>query len=605
MTKITVIGTKRHLRRVISELYELHVLHIEEHVKDDLMDIGTPLPDSSVLSELIIKLNAAIALFRLRTKAVTVDFDVPLDALIDNIDRKLEEVTSLDRQQVDIRSRITSIDESLEKLRILAKAGIDPGDFSDLSSVKLLVGFAKDRKVLDELRHISSASYDLQPYAGKHLLSVVVSKDETEKVSTLLARHGISLLAFDGLDPELSTSQNQEKMTRELKRQKEELSAVIRRLDTFRESYADFFLQARERILIANEQAEAPLKFGATEKTFVVTGFVPSDNLLRVHRRLSKVTDDTILIYLNSIGEKESVPIEMDNPTIVRPFEFFMKLYTLPNYHEIDPTFFTFLTFPFFFGFMLGDMGYGLVNLVLFLWLKKKIPSAKAFFNIMVWASIMTILAGAAFGEFFGFEQLGRFHIPHLLGRSEQQMDLLVLSIIIGAAHIILGLFIGFANELRHHGLKHAIFSKISWLVLLSGAAMFVFHQNLYGYLLLGLAVVMLLIGEGAMGLIELPSIFGNILSYSRLMAIGLASVSLAVIIDKFAVEFTRQGGLLMILAAVLIMVVGHVINMLLGLIGPFLHSLRLHYVEFFSKFYTGGGKLYRPFGYAQAEQQE
>ena len=118
----------------------------------------------------------------------------------------------------------------------------------------------------------------------------------------------------------------------------------------------------------------------------------------------------------------------------------------------------------------------------------------------------------------------------------------------------------------------------------------------LAGAVFLGLSILMLLKGEGVKGLMELPSIFTNILSYARLMAIGLSSVVLAVIINDSAKEFFHKGGIF-ILIGMLILVIGHIINIMLGLLGSFLHSLRLHYVEFFSKFFHGGAKKYQPFG--------
>jgi V/A-type H+-transporting ATPase subunit I len=118
------------------------------------------------------------------------------------------------------------------------------------------------------------------------------------------------------------------------------------------------------------------------------------------------------------------------------------------------------------------------------------------------------------------------------------------------------------------------------------------------GLLVLLLSVIMIYGGEGVQGLVELPAIFTNILSYMRLGAVGLASVGLAVVInEELVMPFFAKGGFF-ILAGILIMVIGHTINIGLGIIGPFLHSIRLHYVEFFTRFYKGGGKEYSPFGY-------
>jgi V/A-type H+-transporting ATPase subunit I len=122
----------------------------------------------------------------------------------------------------------------------------------------------------------------------------------------------------------------------------------------------------------------------------------------------------------------------------------------------------------------------------------------------------------------------------------------------------------------------------------------------LAGWIVLGLGVLGILVGERLQGLFELPSIFGNILSYLRLVAIGLSSVYLALVINDLGGELVHSGGM-WIAVGVLVIVLGHALNLALGLLGPFMHSLRLHYAEFFMKFYAGGGKAYDPFGAARS----
>jgi len=197
--------------------------------------------------------------------------------------------------------------------------------------------------------------------------------------------------------------------------------------------------------------------------------------------------------------------------------------------------------------------------------------------------------------EYFG-EQLAGFAIPHLLSRSEQIMDLLTLSLIIGAIHVTLGLLIGFYNEMMHHGFVKAFMEKISWILLEVAVIVGYFVNVLAGVVIGVIAIILLGIGEGVKGLIEIPSIFSNILSYARLMALGVASVKLAEVINHFAGQMFISGAM-GIIFGILLLVIGHVINIALGIMGPFLHSLRLHYVEFFTKFYSGGGTSYNPFG--------
>ncbi|MFH1696023.1 MAG: V-type ATPase 116kDa subunit family protein, partial [Candidatus Micrarchaeota archaeon] len=202
--------------------------------------------------------------------------------------------------------------------------------------------------------------------------------------------------------------------------------------------------------------------------------------------------------------------------------------------------------------------------------------------------------------EFFGFE-----FVEHpLLNRVHDLQLMLLISILVGLIHITLGFFIGFYNVLIQHGFKEAVFEKGSWLIIEAGGLLVISEMilgmtsfgNILGGIMLLAGIILLFKGEGVQGIIELPAILSNTLSYARLFAVGLASVQLALIINKFATQFFQQGGL-MIIAAILILLLGHLINILLGLIGPFLHSLRLHYVEFFGKFYEGGGKRFLPFG--------
>lgn len=187
---------------------------------------------------------------------------------------------------------------------------------------------------------------------------------------------------------------------------------------------------------------------------------------------------------------------------------------------------------------------------------------------------------------------------------------MLGIAIAIGILHVNLGLVLGMINE-AEHSLKDAIIDKGSWILLQIGLLLcaasfglltgipllkYVPGDIVLSAVILGLALSGILVSAGGIGILEILSLCSNILSYARLFVIGLASVYLAVVINEQSIGLFAKGGLWLVLG-VAILIIGHAINLALGLFGSFLHSLRLHYVEFFTKFYKGGGTHYEPFG--------
>ncbi|MBI2135994.1 V-type ATP synthase subunit I [Candidatus Woesearchaeota archaeon] len=638
MEKLLILGEKSLLPATISTLHRQKVLHIIEHRKNPDVDIGQPLENAQKISELLLKIrslfsylniNPQIIQEQLQTKehqkTTTLKNKQNLQAKhlkpgIKQLEKDLTiltfSVNTLLGAQKQLDAKIKSTDEQLKQLAVLKDLKLELDDISGYESILHYIGFVQNLDILKFSLHTSKISHELKyaDVSGKQAIALFVEKNSAQKTLEILAK-----VHFTAMDlSKFATQKSKEKSKSNIK-----LQALIAALQNEKKAAENKFSANKksfERLkrqwqiyLIENEfflsaeiaKAEAPLKFGSTDNTFLATGYVPRDRTAQVTEILQKKADNKLFIQEQHIHHDEHVPIQLQNKKIVRPFQFFLDLYSLPNYHEVDPSFFLFLGFPFLFGFMLGDFGYGLVTLALFYLLKKKIKAeaAQQLFKILIWASLWSLAFGLFFGEFFGLEELAGFNIPHVISREHQKILLLGVAVAIGVVHVNLGLLIGFYNELQHHGLWHAFCAKISWILLQIGSALLYLSYGMYlippifGFLTLGISVVLLYFGEGIRGLVELPSIFGNIMSYARLMALGLASVGLAVVVNEMAAEFFHEPSVLNVIVGILILVIGHVINIALGILGPFLHSLRLQYVEFFTKFYSGGGIAYRPFG--------
>jgi V/A-type H+-transporting ATPase subunit I len=356
------------------------------------------------------------------------------------------------------------------------------------------------------------------------------------------------------------------------------------------------------------EELGAYRNFGLSEYTFVIMGWIPKKYLKKTQKAVKEAFGERVIIRELPVTEKdmEEAPVFYDNPWWVKPFEVIMQLVAAPRYREIDPSPILAIFFPLFFGIMVGDIGYGLVILAFAFVIRhryKTIAFAKSFADILIISSIPTIVFGFLFGEFFGDlgETMGWIQPVQLLGitwnRVDAMIPMLIVAITIGVIHVFLGLIIGIRNAIITKKRKH-LYEKTGMLMMIS--AIIIILGMLAGYLpdiviypavlLIVIAMPLILMGAGVFGAIEVMSTVGNILSYARLMAIGMASVILAMVANRLSGAFAFA--IIGIVVALLL----HMLNIVLAMFSPSIHSVRLHLVEFFSKFYEGGGMAYRPF---------
>jgi V/A-type H+/Na+-transporting ATPase subunit I len=681
MDRVLIVGTKDVMEPTINTLHDLNLLHIEDYIEEEeYFHIGKPLTKATSLSEKLLKLRSIKSY--LGTKELP-----PAPQSRENVLKELDaNLAPLEQAVTRLTSEKSALDSSIKELNRRAEL-LAPYEVLGLP-LELLSGYetvtAYTGTVPADIEPAVKAitgDYELYsaPYGKGLIIAMFVPKDVAGKVSEMLMKSGyteIEPLREKGEPAAIHKSIDEARAKAE-----ERLTQVNAELAELNKKHANFILSSDELLTMDTMKAEAPLRFATSDNTFVAEGWVPTPDFEKLKSTLEKATDGKA--YVTKIdpehkaykGEETTehdvhehhevdAPVKYDNPKFLSPIQSFIDLYGRPKYDELDPTMLFALVFPLFYGFILGDIGYGLLALLLTLVVKRLLKNSsgmQVLLNVFLICAISSIIFGVLFGEFFGFpiaEQiehgeggiLGMVSLhslyPHDLtigpigpislplermqpgGFDEAGAyvfgikDLLVFTCLVGVCHLLLGYILGFRNELKQHGLKTAILHKGSWFCLLLGGVMAIWYvfplvltQDMGSFsvtnplLLAGLALlvvglILLIMGEGMLGLIEITNPLSHTLSYTRLLAVGLSSVGIAFAINTIALMLA-DAGILGLIGAIIVFVLGHTVNLVLGIYAPFIQSLRLHYVEFFQKFYKSGGRIYDPFGYNRKYTEE
>jgi len=370
-----------------------------------------------------------------------------------------------------------------------------------------------------------------------------------------------------------------------------------------------------------NKILKDKVKLSTTEQVVYVEGFVSElDYEPFVSQMKSKLTCDVEDV---EISNDEIVPTALKNNKFVQQFETITNMFSAPNPNEIDPNPVMSVWYWIIFGIMMGDIGYGLAMLIgfsLFIKLKRPKGELKKLSYIFAYSGITSIIAGILFGSFFGasFDLLnvigtwfGRSDLSStILEPTVNPLPMLIISMALGGLHIICGLILKMILEVRRKNILAALADGLSWIFVLVGVALFlVVKPAMIGIIVVGIGALMVLLLAGR----EKKSLFGkffgglgglygasnylsDILSYSRILALSLSSAVIAYTMNMLAGMV--QGSIIGFIFSIAIYIVGHVFNFVMGLLSAYVHDGRLQYLEFFGKFYEGGGTVFTPFEY-------
>ncbi len=356
------------------------------------------------------------------------------------------------------------------------------------------------------------------------------------------------------------------------------------------------------------DQADVRNKFVKTSTTFCFNGWLPRENSEEIKKYLTENFD--CCVYITQGDKKEGTPILLKNNTLVEPFESIVSMYSLPHSSNVDPSALVAFFYWFFFGMMLSDAGYGIIMTLVcgFVYFKFKPDGGMGkLIKMFMLCGISTTIWGLIFGSIFG----GLIPFPGLLDPLIDVMPIMGLALVFGIIHLYIGLGVQGYMAIRDGHALDAIWDVLSWYLFVTGLVILIVPTvageipeavTSAGKVMAIVGMVLLICTQGrtaptlfgkAFGgvksLYGITSYFGDILSYLRLMALCLSTGVIAQVLNMLA----AMAG---IIPAILIGVIGHTINLLINALGAYVHTSRLQYVEFFGKFYEGGGKAFEPF---------
>lgn len=417
---------------------------------------------------------------------------------------------------------------------------------------------------------------------------------------------GFSRTAFSGLEKTAAEH---------IARYREELKGLVNREESIQHQAKELAAHMEglkglyDALSMELSKAQSVRRMRRTDTTFLLRGWIPAQLTEDFTGGLETAATD-IYVWYEEPAPGEDFPVLIDNPAVVRPFEFVTDLYSTPSSHGIDPNKIMAPFFFIFFGMMLSDGGYGAVLALLgglALWKLRLKGGMARMAALMALGGVSTLIWGALYGGWFGEWNFGGRVGPVWFNPMDDPIKTLIVCFAFGFIHIFVGMGVKAYQNIKAGRVLDALFDQGFWYIFLAGLVMLALPATATAgkFMAIGGALGLILtqgrkqegvvkkLLSGVMSLYDTTGFLSDILSYSRLFALGLATGVIASVINQLAAMLggTWYG----VIMQVLILIGGHIFNILINVLGAFVHASRLQYIEFFGKFFEGGGKSFSP----------
>jgi len=626
MKKAHIVALQSEKQSIIKKLHKfggLHVLNMEEQMAEEKYLELTADSDSEIVNQLEARLsqvkysldfiskNAKTKKTAAQSKVQVseAEYQEYLDSYA-KLEGIFNQCREIDYKHAELKNKETKIVNLIQQLEPWQNLKANFQDIKPSRNTVAVLGyvltkFAEEFKA--EYLKTGELAYYEEISSGKENTNILLifHRDLEEQVTQIQKQYGWSKTGFNELAG--TARENIDNLNCEitaLKRDREALGDKAQQLLDHK-SYLEIL---QDILTIERDKAGIVSNFGKTEKTFVLSGWVPEKYTGQLDEVLKSATQSYVL-YLESPAEGEEPPVMLQNPAFAQPAEFVTEQYSLPHPSGVDPNIIMTPFYVAFFGMMVSDAVYGIILSVLTgaaLLIMKPQGGLKKILGLLFLGGISTFLWGAAFGGW-----LGGFILPFdawLFDPLKEPFMMLGLCLALGVLHLYVGIGIQAYKNIRAGNIMDAIYDQGFWYALLTGLMLLILPATAVvgKYLaIIGAAGMVLFAGRdkknivmrlmsGVLSLYNVTGFLGDVLSYLRLFALGLATGVIGTVVNSMS---SMMGGTVIgYILMTFFMILGHTFNMAINVLGAYVHSSRLQYVEFFGKFYDGDGRPFNPF---------